>query len=105
MLHLPRERSIGVIDAGATSMGLLSPVGPPTWHGASDELKQTTNELRQHCKVGISLMQRLHHEFDMGGRYIRGMASQRHTPPTPNFCFSSDFGHLILRKVMLMFFF
>ena len=36
-------------------------------------------------------------------RYIGGTASPWHTPPTPNFGFSSDFGHFILRKGMLTF--
>ena len=51
-------------------------------------------------------MQGLHHEFDIGGtgsaHWGDGVAM---TYPTyPNFGFSSDFGHFILRKGMLKFF-
>ena len=37
-------------------------------------------------------------------RYIGRTASPWHTPPTPNFGLSSDFGHFILRKGILTFF-
>ncbi|XP_037075985.1 L-galactose dehydrogenase-like [Pollicipes pollicipes] len=54
-----QERNIAVIDAGATSMGLLSPNGPPAWHPASDLLKSTTLQLQQHCKSQGSDLTRL----------------------------------------------
>jgi len=54
-----QERNVSVIDAGVTSMGLLSPQGPQDWHPGSDLLKSTTLELKQYCKSRGSDLTRL----------------------------------------------
>ena len=67
-----------------------------------------------YCLVSIQDRgQGLHHAFDIVEDRIGtfgvcvgggGTASPRHTPPTPHFGFSPDFGHFILRQAMLTFF-
>jgi L-galactose dehydrogenase len=49
---LPKFQSLGlgIINASPLSMGLLSDLGPPEWHPASDEIKQATAAARQYCR-------------------------------------------------------
>ncbi|KAF0295590.1 L-galactose dehydrogenase [Amphibalanus amphitrite] len=57
-------RYVGITDAGATSMGLLSPVDPPDWHPASEKLKQACREMKQLCKSrGFDLTRLALHYF------------------------------------------
>mgnify|MGYP000152589205 CR=1 FL=1 len=39
LLPFLKSKGVGIISASPLSMGLLTDVGPPTWHPASSELK------------------------------------------------------------------
>ncbi|XP_014231901.1 L-galactose dehydrogenase-like isoform X1 [Trichogramma pretiosum] len=55
-MHFFRENNIGVINAAAPSMGLLTNKGPPEWHPASKMVKQLCKEAGQYCQErGIEL--------------------------------------------------
>ncbi|CAG9769557.1 unnamed protein product [Ceutorhynchus assimilis] len=45
-----KSRNVGVINAAVNSMGLLTNQGPPTWHPASEEIKQVCRKASEHCK-------------------------------------------------------
>ncbi|XP_050453162.1 uncharacterized protein LOC126852411 isoform X2 [Cataglyphis hispanica] len=45
-----KKHNIGVINAAALSMGLLTNNGPPSWHPASDETKEQCMNAAQYCK-------------------------------------------------------
>ena len=44
-----KKYDIGIMQGGVTAMGLLTPQGPPSWHPASDSLKQK-------CLEGIEIV-------------------------------------------------
>jgi len=46
-----KEQNIGIINAAAPCMGLLSSRGPQQWHPAHDNVKKACNEAAQHCKT------------------------------------------------------
>ncbi|XP_057317852.1 uncharacterized protein LOC130662908 [Microplitis mediator] len=50
--YLPffKEHNIGVINAAAVSMRLLTNERPPEWHPASDEVKNQCSEAAKYCK-------------------------------------------------------
>lgn len=39
-----KEKGLGIINASALSMGLLTPQGPPSWHPAPQQLKDAARE-------------------------------------------------------------
>ncbi|XP_066582886.1 uncharacterized protein [Prorops nasuta] len=45
-----QEQDIGIINAATPCMGLLTNDGPPSWHPASDEVKQTCSRAARFCK-------------------------------------------------------
>ncbi|OXU30123.1 hypothetical protein TSAR_012735 [Trichomalopsis sarcophagae] len=45
-----KERNIGIINAAAPSMGLLTSQGPQKWHPASDDVKKVCKEAGDYCK-------------------------------------------------------
>ncbi|XP_011684975.1 PREDICTED: L-galactose dehydrogenase-like isoform X2 [Wasmannia auropunctata] len=45
-----KEHKIGLINAAAPSMGLLTSNGPPSWHPASDETKEQCANAARYCK-------------------------------------------------------
>lgn len=50
------SRNMGVINAAVTAMGLLTNNGPPIWHSATSDIKETCQEAADHCKQnGIEL--------------------------------------------------
>lgn len=48
LLPLMETKSIGVINASPTGMGLLTPQGPPPWHPASEKVKAG-------CRLAVDL--------------------------------------------------
>ncbi|GAB4819507.1 hypothetical protein N2152v2_006553 [Parachlorella kessleri] len=51
-----KERNIGVINASALSMGLLTPQGPPSWHPAPQQLKEAAKAAAEHARSrGVSI--------------------------------------------------
>mmetsp|Transcript_39386 Transcript_39386/g.77493 ORF Transcript_39386/g.77493 Transcript_39386/m.77493 type:complete len:408 (-) Transcript_39386:121-1344(-) len=50
--YLPRwkHRGIGIIQGGATSMGLLTPGGPQDWHPAPDQVRLACREAVELCE-------------------------------------------------------
>uniref|UniRef100_A0A0C9QYR5 ARA2_2 protein n=1 Tax=Fopius arisanus TaxID=64838 RepID=A0A0C9QYR5_9HYME len=53
------EHNIGIINASAPCMGLLTTRGPPDWHPASDETKKQCHEAAQYCTDHDSGLERL----------------------------------------------
>ncbi|KAM3968756.1 uncharacterized protein ACR2FA_000505 [Aphomia sociella] len=45
------SKGVGVINAAATGMGLLSNNGPQSWHPASDDIKAICREASNYCKA------------------------------------------------------
>nr|CAI5845424.1 unnamed protein product [Callosobruchus analis] len=45
-----QAKNVGIVNAAAHSMGLLSNSGPPDWHPAGQEIKTACTEARQYCK-------------------------------------------------------
>ncbi len=45
-----RQKNIGVINASALSMGLLTNEGAPDWHPASDAIKRCCTEAAAYCR-------------------------------------------------------
>ncbi|KAJ8949592.1 hypothetical protein NQ314_008174 [Rhamnusium bicolor] len=45
-----KMKKVGIINAAANSMGLLSNAGPPHWHPASQHIKDISAEAREYCK-------------------------------------------------------
>lgn len=45
---------VGVINAAATGMGLLSNKGPQPWHPASDDIKALCRRASDYCKVRVN---------------------------------------------------
>eukprot|EP00210_Caulerpa_lentillifera_P006703 g6405.t1 len=45
-----KSKGVGVINASALSMGLLSPYGPPDWHPASTEMKEVCKKVNEICQ-------------------------------------------------------
>ncbi|XP_026759015.1 uncharacterized protein LOC113518337 [Galleria mellonella] len=46
-----KSKGIGVINAAATGMGLLSNKGPQPWHPASDDIKAICKKASEYCKA------------------------------------------------------
>lgn len=44
------SKGVGLINAAATSMGLLTHAGPPAWHPASDKVKDACARARKVCE-------------------------------------------------------
>lgn len=57
------SKGVGVINASALAMGLLSPHGPPVWHPASTEMKEACRKVNEICKdKNVSLVKlAIHH--------------------------------------------
>ncbi|KAL0852328.1 hypothetical protein ABMA28_000532 [Loxostege sticticalis] len=45
-----KSKGVGIINAAATGMGLLSNKGPQTWHPASDDIKAICRRASEYCK-------------------------------------------------------
>lgn len=44
-----KEKKLGVINASALSMGLLTTRGPPKWHPATDEIREACKNAAEYC--------------------------------------------------------
>ncbi|XP_014612484.1 PREDICTED: L-galactose dehydrogenase-like [Polistes canadensis] len=45
-----KNHNIGIINASLLAMGLLTSSGPPSWHPASEEIKNTCSDVARYCK-------------------------------------------------------
>jgi L-galactose dehydrogenase len=51
-----KSKNLGIVNAAAHCMGLLSNAGPPEWHPASQVIKDVCAEAREYCKKnGVEL--------------------------------------------------
>jgi aryl-alcohol dehydrogenase-like predicted oxidoreductase len=50
LLPMLTERNIGVINASALAMGLLTDRGPPAWHPAPANIREACAEAAAHCR-------------------------------------------------------
>ena len=48
-----QEPGIGIINASAIGMGLLSNRGAPEWHPAQNDIKNACKQAAQYCQVII----------------------------------------------------
>ena len=56
LLPFLRDRGVGLINASAISMGLLSNRGPPAWHPATPAIKDACAAAAAHCEErGVDL--------------------------------------------------
>ncbi|XP_066257365.1 uncharacterized protein [Euwallacea similis] len=46
-----RSKNVGIINAAVNSMGLLTNNGPPSWHPADKDIKQTCKAASEYCKA------------------------------------------------------
>ncbi len=46
-----QSKQVGIMNAAATSMGLLTESGPPAWHPASQEIKAACAQAAQYCRA------------------------------------------------------
>lgn len=49
LMPLLKEKGIGLINASANSMGLLTNRGPPKWHPATEEIRNVCAEAVKYC--------------------------------------------------------
>jgi len=49
LMPLLKQRGIGLINAAAVSMGLLTNRGPPSWHPAGDRVKKICKKAAEYC--------------------------------------------------------
>lgn len=49
LIPLLKSKNIGIINASITGMGLLTPQGPPSWHPASENIKNACTRARNYC--------------------------------------------------------
>ncbi|XP_052248000.1 uncharacterized protein LOC127856053 isoform X2 [Dreissena polymorpha] len=61
-----KERGVGVINASALGMGLLSNRGPASWHPAQDDIKDACAEAAKYCKDRNVDISRLALKFTLG---------------------------------------
>jgi hypothetical protein len=47
-----QNKGVAVVNAAATSMGLLTPQGPPAWHPAPRRIKDACRQSVEYCMVG-----------------------------------------------------
>lgn len=53
-----QSNHVGVMNAAATGMGLLTDSGPAAWHPAADEIKRTCAEAAAYCRAqGTNIVQ------------------------------------------------
>ncbi len=53
-----QEKNVGIMNAAATAMGLLTESGPPAWHPASNEIKRACANAAQFCRErGVNIVQ------------------------------------------------
>lgn len=50
LLPAIESKRLGLINASALAMGLLTMQGPPAWHPAPAAIKQATDQAREHCR-------------------------------------------------------
>lgn len=53
-----QAKNVGIMNAAATGMGLLTQGGPPEWHPAGDEIKRACAQAAQFCRErGVNIVQ------------------------------------------------
>lgn len=53
-----KSKNVGLLNAAATSMGLLTESGPPPWHPASAEMKRACAQAAAICRArGVNIVQ------------------------------------------------
>ena len=53
-----KEKSVGIINASPTGMGLLTPLGAPCWHPASKVIIDGCRKAVEHCKAkGVDIVE------------------------------------------------
>lgn len=65
-----KERGVGVINASPVSMGLLSNRGPPSWHPASQDIRDRCQQAAQYCQDKGVDISRLALHFTLDNREI-----------------------------------
>jgi len=51
LLPYLEKKNVGIINAAALGMGLLTPQGTPEWHPAPEEIKATCAKAAAHCRA------------------------------------------------------
>jgi len=68
--YLPRwkHRKLGIMQGGATSMGLLTAQGPPPWHPAPPQLKDVCARAVKACEEGDINIAKIAFQYTFGER-------------------------------------
>ncbi|UGB29307.1 aldo/keto reductase [Metabacillus sp. B2-18] len=67
---LLEERKVGLINASPLSMGLLTNKGVPSWHPASEEIKQLCNKAATFCRENGEDIAKLAIQFSVSNKVI-----------------------------------
>lgn len=59
ILSMLSEKNIGVINASALAMGLLTDRGPPAWHPATPKMREVCASAAEHCRARGSSIEKL----------------------------------------------
>ncbi|MCM3410852.1 aldo/keto reductase [Metabacillus litoralis] len=70
IISLLGERKVGLINASPLSMGLLTNNGVPTWHPASEEIKQLCNKAATFCRDNGEDIAKLAIQFSVSNKVI-----------------------------------
>lgn len=58
LVPMLQAKQVGIMNAAATGMGLLTNSGPAAWHPASDEIKRTCAQAAAYCREhGVNIVQ------------------------------------------------
>uniref|UniRef100_A0A1I8AWJ7 R3H domain-containing protein n=1 Tax=Steinernema glaseri TaxID=37863 RepID=A0A1I8AWJ7_9BILA len=60
-----QSRNVGLVNAASLSMGLLTGEGPPPWHPASENIKETARAAVQYCQSKNISIEKLAIEYGM----------------------------------------
>jgi len=63
LLPYLERKNVGIINAAALGMGLLTPQGTPEWHPAPEEIKATCAKAAAHCRAKGARIEQLAIQF------------------------------------------
>eukprot|EP00730_Choanoeca_flexa_P007908 TRINITY_DN12411_c0_g1_i13.p1 TRINITY_DN12411_c0_g1~~TRINITY_DN12411_c0_g1_i13.p1 ORF type:complete len:343 (+),score=62.00 TRINITY_DN12411_c0_g1_i13:103-1131(+) len=69
-LQMYKQHNVGVINASAISMGLLSNRGPPSWHPAGQHIKLACKQAAEYCKSKDTDLGKLAMHFTLSNKKI-----------------------------------
>jgi L-galactose dehydrogenase len=65
LIPVLKKHRVGIINASPLGMGLLSDRGTPTWHPASEAIKETCASAAAHCRVRGASIEKLAVQYSL----------------------------------------